>query len=126
MSVVTEEQLSSYRSSGYLHLKNILPEDLLDLSRTVLNRWADETISRWLSEQLISSNYAEVDFHHRLLVAWYAAGKPNYSRSPRRDLVSPEMYQILTFPILLDLAAELLGTQEVSVHGIFNARPQTP
>ena len=57
---------------------------------------------------------------------WHDAGRPKYSRSPRRDLVSPEMYRILVHPVLLDVAEDLLGTPELSVHGIFNARPKLP
>jgi len=47
-------------------------------------------------------------------------------RSPRRDLVGPDMYALLVEPSLLDLAEDLLGTDELSVHGIFNVRPKLP
>ena len=36
------------------------------------------------------------------------------------------MYEFVTHPSLLDVASDLLGTEEVSVHGIFNARPKLP
>jgi len=55
---------------------------------------------------------------------WSAAGRPSYMRSPRRDLVGPDMYALLVEPSLLDLAEDLLGTDELSVHGIFNVRPK--
>ena len=43
-----------------------------------------------------------------------------------RDLVSREMFDILVHPALLMLAQDLLCTTEVSVHGVFNARPKLP
>ena len=76
------------------------------------------------SSCVISTQRLEID--GLLVQVWRAAGKPKYVRSPRRDLVCPEMYRILVHPALLDVAADLLGTPEVSVHGIFNARPKLP
>jgi len=104
----------------------VLPPDLLNLTEHVLGRWADETIAQWLEEGLIADPRRDLDLQHRLVQVWHDAGRPKYSRSPRRDLVSPEMYRILVHPALLDVAEGLLGTPEVSVHGIFNARPKLP
>ena len=126
MTTITPDQVKSYHKTGYIHLKSILPTNLLELSQFALNRWTNKTISQWHAQGLIPSTYPEIDFQHRLLQAWHAAGKPTYSRSPRRDLVCPEMYQILVHPTLLDIAQALLGTAEISVHGIFNARPKLP
>ena len=36
------------------------------------------------------------------------------------------MYDLLVESSLLDLVADLLGSDEISVHGIFNARPKLP
>ena len=104
----------------------MLPPDLLKLTRSVLGRWAEETIAQWLEAGLIADPRRDLDFQHRLVRVWHEAGTPQYIRSPRRDLVSPEMYRILMHPALLDVAEDLLGTPEVSVHGIFNARPKLP
>jgi len=104
----------------------VLPPDLLKLTQSVLGRWAGDTIAQWLEEGLIADPRRDLDFQHRLVRVWQEAGRPKYIRSPRRDLVSPEMYRILVHPALLDVAADLLGTPEVSVHGIFNARPKLP
>ena len=104
----------------------MLPSDLLNLTQHVLGRWAEETIAQWLADGLIADPRRDLDFQHRLVRVWHEAGRPMYIRSPRRDLVSPEMYRILVHPALLDVAADLLGTPEVSVHGVFNARPKLP
>ncbi len=126
LNILSSEQISFYNTEGYLHIRHILPPDLLRLSRYVLSRWVDHTIDRWQTEGLISDPRTNIDFQHRFLHVWHEAGKPDYIRSPRRDLVCPEMYQILVHPALLDLAEDLLQTDEVSVHGIFNARPKLP
>ncbi|MDE0463264.1 MAG: phytanoyl-CoA dioxygenase family protein [Caldilineaceae bacterium] len=125
-SVLTREQRSFYKTNGYLHAPNVIPSDLLGLLRTVLSRWADDTIESWMKEGLIDDSQAGLDFQHRLAHVWETAGRPNYVRSPRRDLVSREMFDILVHPALISLAQDLLDTPEISVHGIFNARPKLP
>ena len=124
--VLTPDQCASYETNGYLHAPAVIPPDLLGLIQTVLSRWADETINAWLSEGLIDDPRLDLDLQHRLAHLWIAAGRPQYIRSPRRDLVSREMFAILLHPALLALAQDLLGTSEISVHGVFNARPKLP
>ena len=124
--ILQQHQIEYYRERGYLHAKGVIPHDLLKLMRLVLERWVDLTIDRWKGDGLLSQGFEDLDFSHRLNHAWQNAGRPKYVRSPRRDLVSPEMYQILTHRTMLDLAEDLLGTPEISVHGIFNARPKLP
>ena len=123
---VTAEQLDFYRREGYLHRRWVVPPDLLCLTECVLGRWVDDTIAQWLGNGRITDSREDLDLQHRLVQVWHDAGRPKYIRSPRRDLVSPEMYRILVHPALLDVAEDLLGTPEVSVHGIFNARPKLP
>ncbi len=123
---LTPDQCAFYHANGYLHAPAVIPQDLLSLMTTVLYRWADDTINNWLTQGLIDNPRPDLDFQHRLAHLWEAAGRPEYIRSPRRDLVSRQMYDILVHPALLALAQELLGTTEISVHGIFNARPKLP
>ena len=125
-TLLTSEQLSFYEINGYLHAPAVIPPDLLDLMTIVLSRWADDTINAWLAEGLITNPRADLDLQHRLAHLWEAAGRPEYIRSPRRDLVSSEMFDVLIHPALLALAQDLLDTHEISVHGIFNARPKLP
>lgn len=123
---LTTDQLAFYSANGYLHAQAVIPPDLIALMTTVLSRWADETIDMWLAQGLIDNPRSDLDFQHRLATLWQAAGRPEYIRSPRRDLVSREMYDLLVHPALLALAQDLLDTSEISVHGIFNARPKLP
>lgn len=123
---LTPEQRAFYVEEGYLCLRGALPPDLLALSTHVLQKWMDETAQEWLAKGLIRDLGEHLSFAERLGTLWRAAGRPTYIRSPRRDLVSPEMYRILVHPSLLAIAEDLLGTDELSVHGVFNGRPKLP
>ena len=123
---LSQQQLRQYRSDGYLLAREKAGSEVLALARTILERWVDQTIESWVRKGLLESPYTELDFEHRLIKAWEEAGRPRYSRSPRRDLVGPVMYRFLAHPDLLDLAEDLLGTSEIYLHGIFNARPKLP
>ncbi|MEM7132513.1 MAG: phytanoyl-CoA dioxygenase family protein [Chloroflexota bacterium] len=124
--LLSTDQTTFYQDEGYLHAQQVVPPTLLELMQIVLKRWVDETIQVWLEAGLIDDPMSDLDMQHQLVQVWQAAGKPKYIRSPRRDLVSLEMFQILAHPALLDLAQDLLQTPEISVHGVFNARPKLP
>lgn len=124
--VLRDDQIAFYHQQGYLHAPNVIPPDALGLARGVLERWVDQLLVGWVAAGLLQHAFRDVDMTRRLVVAWDAAGRPPYLRSPRRDLVSPEVYQFLTHPTILDIAEDLLGTPEISVHGVFNARPKLP
>ncbi|MCQ6559485.1 phytanoyl-CoA dioxygenase family protein [Paenibacillus mendelii] len=124
--ILSTSDINFYRTHHYLHAKQVVPQEVLDLGRTIISRWVDELINKWVEKGLIHDTLPDLDFQHRLVKLWNAAGRPKYERSPRRDLVGPDMYSFLAHPRLLDLAADLLGTDELSVHGIFNSRPKLP
>lgn len=119
-------EIEYYHKNHYLHAEGVVPHEVLELGRVINSRWVDQLVNEWYEQGLITDKRNDLDFYHRLVVLWNAAGKPRYSRSPRRDIVSPDMYAFLCHPKLLDLAADLLGTNELSVHGIFNSRPKLP
>ncbi len=125
-TTLTEDQLRFYQEEGYLHLKNVLTAETLETARSVLAGWVSEQVHGWRDGGLISDLKETLPLETRLLVLWRDAGKPKYLRSPRRDLVGEAMYRLLAAPELLDIAEDLLGTPELSVHGIFNARAKMP
>ena len=124
--ILTDKQLVHYKEHHYVLVKGVIPEEVLRLARKILERWVDDLIVNWYNSGLLNTMCAEIEFEKRLMVAWNLAGNPPYIRSPRRDLISPYIYEYLKHHVFIDLAADLLGTQEVSVHGIFNARPKLP
>lgn len=121
-----ETDVDFYDAEGYLLVQGGVSENALLLAQAMLERWVDETVNSWVAAGLLDGAHAELGFGHRLARLWQQAGRPGYIRSPRRDLVSEEMYEFLKHPSLLDIAQDLLGTPEISVHGVFNARPKLP
>jgi phytanoyl-CoA hydroxylase len=122
--ILTEEQTEFYKRNQYLHARGIIPRRLLELATQVTSEWVEELANSWVEQGLLKDKRADLDFWHRLAVIWNEAGKPRYIRSPRRDLVGPQMFEFLKHPVFLDVASDLLNTSEISVHGTFNARPK--
>ena len=52
--MLTEEQLNFYHTEGYLHLRNTLPPDLLQLTEYVLQRWVGSLIEQCVSDARMS------------------------------------------------------------------------
>ena len=126
MRTLTADQYDFYVTHGYLHVPGVVSAQLLDRARGVLSRWVDRLAGKWIAEGLLRDPHEELDFWHRLVMVWNEAGRPSYSRSPRKEIVEPDTYQVLADPALLDIAEDLLGSSEISVHGVFNARPKLP
>lgn len=124
MSAIGPSELDHYRQYGFAYLRGAIPSELLEEGRRIIEPWVNFQIQDWQEQKLIDRDYAGEDFWHRLLIAWRAAGKPKFRRRPNRFLVNPEMYAFFHSRRLLDIAESVIGTPELSVHGIFNARPQ--
>jgi hypothetical protein len=126
MNTLTQEQLDSYRAHGYIFLQGVIPEHVIETTKSVFARWVDRLAAQWKEEGLITDLKEDLDFWHRLEVLWNDAGRPRYQRSPRREIVEPDMHAVLGDEALVDIAEDLLGTPEVTAHGVFNARPKLP
>lgn len=124
--VLNDKQIQDYHERGWLLARNVVPPTVLELAHIALRRWTDQSIGKWVEQGLLSDNFSEESFDKRLVAAWNQAGKPRYSRSPRRDIICREIFEFLAHPIFVDIAQDLLDTPEVSVNGIFNARPKLP
>ena len=124
--ILTDEQIAFYHEKGWLKVENVLPQRSIELGRKVCADWVDRTVQAWVDEGLLQDGLAHLDLEHRLTVAWNGAGKPIYQRSPRRQIVSPELFAFMSEPRVIDIAEDLLGTAEVFMHGVFNLRPKLP
>jgi phytanoyl-CoA hydroxylase len=120
------EHFDSYHLNGFAHIEAALSPQLLEKAREIIEPWVNFQIQEWQRQGLIKDDYRNFDFWHRLLVAWRAAGKPMFRRRPNRFLINREMFAFLHSRELLSIAESVIGTAELSVHGIFNARPQLP
>lgn len=123
---LSEETLHHYRTCGYAIVRGVVPPEALALVRRLSEPMVDHLVTEWRETGLIDSDYSEHDFTRRLLVAWRDAGRPHFRRRPNRFLINEALYELLMTPVFLDIASTLLRSQELSVHGIFNSRPQLP
>ena len=124
--ILSEEQISFYHEKGYVKVEQVVPQRSIELGRKVCADWVDRTVQGWVAEGLLEDGLEDLDLGHRLTVAWNEAGKPMYQRSPRRQIVSPELFQFMSEPKVIDIAEDLLGSPEVFMHGVFNLRPKLP
>jgi phytanoyl-CoA hydroxylase len=123
---LSEADLGFYREHGYLVIRDAVASDMLLRAQGLIEPWVDASIASWREAGLIAENYEGADFWHRFLEAWNAAGRPHFRRSPNHFLINPEMYDFVRSERLLQIAEALIGTPDLNVHGIFNARPQLP
>ena len=120
--ILTDEQINFYHEKGYVKVEQVLPQRSIDLGRKVCADWVDRTVQGWVAEGLLEDGLEHLDLGRRLTAAWNQAGKPRYHRSPRRQIVCPELFQFMSEPNVIDIAEDLLGTPEVFMHGVFNYR----
>ncbi len=123
---LTDAHLDFYSEHGFVVIRNAVPRELLARAQTLIEPWVDASVAGWRESGLISHGYDDADFGHRFLDAWDAAGRPHFRRSPNHFLINPGMYDFIRSQTFLGVAEALIGTPDISVHGIFNARPQLP
>lgn len=107
-------------------LRGAVEPELLTRAQALIEPWVDASVAAWREAGLISSAFERDDFWHRFLNAWHAAGRPHFRRSPNHFLINAGMYDFIRSQTFLNLAEQVIGTPELSMHGIFNARPQLP
>ena len=120
------EILETYRNQGFAVLRGVIPKFLLKDAQSLIEPWVEYWIKEWNAQGKLQGDYQRLDFWHKFLAAWQDSGSPHFRRTPNRFLINEEMYQFLTNPIFLGIAEKVLGTSELNLHGIFNARPQLP
>src|SRR5690554_6061956 len=58
--ILSEEQMSFYREHDYVLVKNVIPQETLDLSRKILSRWIDDHIVKWYAEEKLETTLQDV------------------------------------------------------------------
>lgn len=111
----------AFTTKGYFALDGVLGETELGDVESAVGDWAGRQMQDWSGQPYRGENF-RTDFY----TAWQAAGRPPFRRSPLRNLTQPRFYAFLRSAALLDLVGAILETDEISVHGIFNARPMMP
>ncbi len=123
---VSADERAHYHEHGFVVVRNAIPPELLARAQSLIEPWVDASIASWRRSGQIAETYEQDDFWHRYLNAWNAAGRPHFRRSPNHFLINAAMYDFIRERTFLQLAEALIGTPELSMHGIFNARPQLP
>lgn len=123
---VPAEALEHYRKHGFTLLRNVVPPLVIEQAWQVIDPWVDSVIENWRHQGLIDHDFKHLGRWDRLRDAWRAAGEPHFRRQPYKYLILPPMYHLMRNKALCDLAAQVIGTRNLSIHGIFNAHPQLP
>jgi hypothetical protein len=118
---LTTRLAGDFAVDGFVALDGVLGDAELASAQQAIDAWCGRQIEAWTGAPPRGGDLAA-----EFLAAWQAAGGGEFRRSPFRNLVHPGFYAFLRSPALLGVAAELLQTDELSVHGIFNARPMMP
>ena len=120
------KQLNFYKKHGYLKIEEVIPLKILKNIENLISPWINEKILFWKKAGLLSHTFSNLNFWKRFLLAWRDAGQPPFRRNPNKWLINKKMYHILKEKVFLNIASQLLNSNEISVHGIFNVRPQLP
>jgi|GEM_PF-826106 len=123
---LSEEQLNAYRTDGFLLIKNALPQEILDEAWRLYDPWLNGIMDEWREQGLLSGSVEGKTSGEQFLDAWKKSGKPMFRRRPFKNLINEDAYHFLRSQVFLDLATQLLGTPEISMHGVYNARSQPP
>lgn len=126
---ITPDHRTQLQDHGYLVLRQALPLELIQSCQAWLEQWSESTIDTWISQAILDKEPESKDFRKKFYQAWRDAGEPHYDRSPRRPLIllDPERaFSILSHPVLLDITSQLLETDALLSHAVFNSRPKAP
>jgi phytanoyl-CoA hydroxylase len=119
---LTASERGDFERDGYLIRRGVLTTETLNGIRTVFAAAVERLASAWRADGLIQDAAEAADFDHR----WALLREQLPARYPtawRRILASPEVYALWQNPVLVDVAAELLG-DELMAHSVWNGRPR--
>lgn len=124
--MLSENQLHFFRENGYLVIEKVMSEDMLNRVQAPIERWVDRKVREWQQEGRLQDDFIHASFAKRLYLAWNAAGRPDYHPSPDEDIVSPEIFDLMRHPPCIQIARELMQTNNIVAHGHFHCRPKLP
>lgn len=133
MPNLTQPQIDSFISDGYLVIEEALPPADLDPLIAEFSASVSRNASAALQKGLITDGCENAPFETRL--AGIVASAPDRERADepnsilyegiRGKLKSPAMFGIMTHPGLLDIVESLIGP-EILTHPQFNVRAKLP
>ncbi len=121
-----KEQLDAYRKNGFLLVKGAVPEDVLEAAWELYVPWLNNIIDGWDQDGLLRDELTQTKIGERFYEAWKMAGRPVFRRRPFQHLINEQAYSFLCQPVFVSLAEQIIGTPEISMHGVYNGRTQPP
>ena len=124
------DQAQTFANDGYLVVRQLIAAAVLEPVRQLIARHADQQINAMHAAGEIADLYTDAPFAERWALAArdynQVPDRPPLSRNwGQRDLFDRAVYDLLTHPPLLDLAAGLLGP-ELTANGDYWIRPKIP
>lgn len=125
--VLTELQRQQYLRAGYLHLEQVIPQEILGSLQAVLERWADDMIDSWGVGRPTAGGSSSGDFSTKLYRAWLDAGSPELLIKNINDsLYAEDFFHLFYYEKLQEIAKTLLRTQDIGVHNGSFIRAKMP
>ena len=124
MSGLTREQIETFHTEGYLHVKDALRPEDLDPVQEELERIVDDAAKRLFAEGKIDSDYAELPFEKRLIPLAKVDGSVAFAMNFPSNL-GRAIFEFLHNDRLLDLVEALIGP-EIYCNPCQHIRPKLP
>ena len=123
---IDQAQVEAYRKDGYLLVPGMFGEADLETVRQAIEAEVDRLADRFYREGKVDSRFADQPFNRRLVLLCENAGEDVRIWELRtRASVTPELYQFVRHPRMLELMSALLGP-EVAWTGSFAVRVKLP
>ena len=125
-TVIDQAHVEAYRNDGYLMLPGMFDDAALQPVHAAVDAEVDRLADRFYRAGKVSSRFADEPSNRRLVLLCEEARESVRIWELRtRAAVTPELYQLVRHPALLDLLTALLGP-EVAWTGSFAVRVKLP
>jgi len=122
---VSDSDLSTYRDSGYLILRQALDSEALESTRALLTRAVDRQANKLKDEGKISNLHEDEPFHIRLARLNESGKISSGMFDLTQALDDPDLFTLVRHPVILDAVGSLLGP-EVAWTSSYVTRPNLP
>jgi phytanoyl-CoA hydroxylase len=122
---LSSEQVGQFEREGYLVVDEVFDEDTLQAVEREITAEIDRRSAELVKSGELSRSYAEADFLHRL--ALISAETDKVARGIWNGaLAGPAIFNLIRYPVLLDIATQLCGSEELIASSVYRLRPKIP
>ena len=127
---LTAQQKQQFHDDGFLHIRNLLPNQALQPLMDELSQMVEEGTQAAAKQGILdpSKTYDDEPFETRLGMVSNACSDPNWiwrNNFSNQKIRTAGMFTLRTAPELLDVVGSLIG-QEIFAHPQFNYRAKLP